>query len=84
MILRSESEDALTVFGRRRVALKGVSSVHWDMATELVAIEDSQSKIRKAVNRNPDDPEVAAAEIEPAGPGAALESPIGDQETPRL
>ena len=42
------------------------------MATELVAIEDNQNKIRKPVSRNPADPEIAAAEIEPAGPVAAM------------
>jgi hypothetical protein len=50
----------------------GRELVHWDMATELVAIEDSQDKIRKPVRRNPEDPEIAAAEIEPTGPVAAM------------
>jgi hypothetical protein len=51
---------------------EGRELVHWDMATELVAIEDSQNKIRKPVNRNPDEPEIAAPEIEPTGPAAAM------------
>jgi hypothetical protein len=45
--------------------------VHWDKATELVAIED-QNLTRKPVGRSIEDPDVAAEEIEAAGPAAAL------------
>jgi hypothetical protein len=56
--------------------------VHWDMATELVAIEDSQNKIRKPVSPDPEDPEIAAPEIEPTGPVAQSRSirQVGDAD----
>jgi hypothetical protein len=51
---------------------EGRELVHWDMAAELVAIEDSQNVIRKPVNRSLEDPAIAADEIEPAAPVSAL------------
>jgi hypothetical protein len=53
---------------------EGRELAHWDMATELVAIEDNQNKLRKPVGRDREDPEIAAAEIEPTGPVAASSS----------
>jgi hypothetical protein len=50
---------------------EGRELAHWDMATELVAIEDSQNLIRKPVGRRFEDPG-AAGEIEPTGPATAL------------
>ena len=51
---------------------EGRELVHWDMATELVAIEDSQNLIRKPVRRSLEDPKIAAQEVEPTGPAATL------------
>jgi hypothetical protein len=51
---------------------EGRELVHWDMAAELVAIEDNQHLIRKPANRSLQDPEIAADEIEPAGPVSTL------------
>jgi hypothetical protein len=51
---------------------EGRELAHWDMAAELVAIEDSQNLIRKPVGRSFEDPDVAAGEIEPTVPAADL------------
>jgi hypothetical protein len=39
---------------------EGREAAHWEMARELVAIEDSQTSTTRPVERNPDDPESAA------------------------
>lgn len=49
---------------------QGRDAVHWEMARELVAIEDSQRATAKPVRRDPDDPVLAAQTAEPAGPAA--------------
>jgi hypothetical protein len=50
---------------------EGRTHAHWDMASELVAIEDNQLLATKPVRRDPDDPSIAGDEVEPAGPAAA-------------
>lgn len=51
---------------------EGRESTHWDMASELVAIEDQQTKITKPVRRRAGNKEVAADHAEPAAPAAAM------------
>jgi hypothetical protein len=50
----------------------GRESIHWDMASELVAIEENQTKTTKRVRRQPADKEIAAERAEPAKPAAAM------------
>jgi hypothetical protein len=50
----------------------GRDVVHWDMASELVAIEDNQKSTTKPVDRDADDPEVAGDHAEPSLPAAAM------------
>ena len=50
----------------------GRESIHWDMASELVAIEENQKKTTKRVRRQPADKEIAADRAEPAKPAAAM------------
>jgi hypothetical protein len=50
---------------------EGRSETHWDMASELVAIEENQLLTTAPVHRDSDNPEVAADEVEPVGPAAA-------------
>jgi hypothetical protein len=66
---------------------EGREAAHWDMASELVAIEDGQTKTTKPVERDPDDAEIAATPVEPAAPAAAMgELPtitdVGEQTYP--
>jgi hypothetical protein len=51
---------------------EGRESTHWDMASELVAIEDQQAKTTKPVRRSAGDTEVAAHRAEPPAPAAAM------------
>jgi hypothetical protein len=44
---------------------EGRDKEHWDMAAELVAIEDNYSATLQPVQRDPEDPEVAATTAEP-------------------
>jgi hypothetical protein len=65
----------------------GREAIHWDMASELVAIEENQKKTTKRVRRQSADKEIAADRAEPAGPAAAMgEVPImtdaGEQTYP--
>ena len=50
----------------------GRESVHWDMARELVAIEENQTRTTKRVRRQPADKEIAADRAEPTKPAAAM------------
>jgi len=50
----------------------GRESIHWDMASELVAIEENQTKTTKRVRRQPADKEIAADRAEPAKSAAAM------------
>lgn len=49
----------------------GRADTHWEMARELVAIEENQDTATKPVRRDADDPSIAADEIEPAAPAGA-------------
>jgi hypothetical protein len=51
---------------------EGRESIHWDMASELVAIEENQTRTTKRVRRQPADKEIAADRAEPAKPAAAM------------
>jgi hypothetical protein len=51
---------------------EGRESVHWDMASELVAIEENQTRTTKRVRRQSTDKEIAADRAEPAEPAAAM------------
>jgi hypothetical protein len=44
---------------------EGRDKEHWDMAAELVAIEDNYQATLKPVERDADDPEIAATVAEP-------------------
>ena len=44
---------------------EGRDKEHWDMAAELVAIEDNYQATLKPVARDADDPEIAATSAEP-------------------
>lgn len=48
----------------------GQAEVHWEMARELVAIEENQDLTLVPVARDPDDPTIAADEVEETGPAA--------------
>jgi hypothetical protein len=50
---------------------EGREQEHLEMARELIAIEDNQKLATKPVRRDPEDPSIAAAEVEPAEPAAA-------------
>lgn len=50
---------------------EGQADAHWDLARELVAIEDNHRLALVQVDRDPDDPSIAADRAEPAGPAAA-------------
>lgn len=45
---------------------EGRDAIHWDMARELIAIEDNQKSATMPVRRESGDPEIAADEAEPA------------------
>lgn len=49
---------------------QGRDAIHWEMARELVAIEDNQKGATKPVRHDPHDPTRAADTVEPAGPAA--------------
>jgi hypothetical protein len=51
---------------------EGRESIHWDMASELVAIEDSQKKTTRKVRRAAGNPEIAQDRAEPTKPAAAM------------
>ncbi len=49
----------------------GRATIHWEMARELVAIQDSQKAATQPVRRNPNDSAIAADAVESAGPAAS-------------
>ncbi|RAI45594.1 DUF2934 domain-containing protein [Rhodoplanes roseus] len=49
---------------------EGQAEANWELAQELVAIEENQSLTLIPVDRDPEDPEIAADSAEPAGPAA--------------
>ncbi|EJW12412.1 hypothetical protein A33M_2103 [Rhodovulum sp. PH10] len=49
---------------------EGQADANWELARELVAIEENQKLTTLPVERDPDDPTLAAEEVEPAGPAA--------------
>ena len=51
---------------------EGREDIHWEMARELVAIEDGQTATLKPVRRASADPELAVDTIEPAAPAANM------------
>jgi hypothetical protein len=51
---------------------EGRESIHWDMASELVAIEENQKKTTKRVRRQSADKEIAADRAEPIRPALAM------------
>lgn len=51
---------------------EGREEIHWEMARELVAIEDGQTSALKPVRRSSADPELAADTVEPAAPAANM------------
>lgn len=67
----------------------GQAETHWELAEELVAIEENHDQTLKPVDRDPEDPTIAADRPEPVGPAAnaaAGELPtltdIGEQTYP--
>jgi hypothetical protein len=56
----------------------GRAHAHWELASELVAIEENQKAATKPVRRDAHDPSIAADDVEPAAPAAAA---VGDLPT---
>ncbi|NVO17463.1 MAG: DUF2934 domain-containing protein [Rhodoplanes sp.] len=50
---------------------EGQADAHWELARELVAIEENHRLALVPVYRDPEDPTIAADRVEPAGPAAA-------------
>jgi hypothetical protein len=50
---------------------EGQADAHWELARELVAIEDNHRMAMMPVARDLEDPTIAADRAEPAGPAAA-------------
>lgn len=48
----------------------GQAEAHWEMARELVAIEQNQDLTLVPVARDPEDPTIAADDVEETGPAA--------------
>lgn len=50
---------------------EGQAEAHWELASELVAIEENHRLAMIPVDRDPEDSSIAGERAEPAGPAAA-------------